>query len=254
MGPTRRRERRAQAVRIARATFDGFLQSDLMPAGVQASSAIWAAAFLAAPAVLPCAQAVVQYSYIRKYYPRLVEMTIWSDRALFLVLSCGAMGIISVVMWDTLFPARRDVFVLGPLPIDDRVRSAGRLGGLLMLFALFAAALNAIPALLFPAGSSPGVLAMPRSAVAHLVAALAADAFVFFGLTALQGFLLVATTRRIADRIAPVLQTAVVIVLLLTLLFLAPLRGAMRVALEGTRADAPILRWFPIAWFVGLSE
>ena len=88
-------------------------------------------------------------------------MAFWSDKALFLLLSCGAIGIVAVVMWDTLFPSRRDVFALGPLPVSTRVHSVGRLGGLLTLFALFAVALNALPGLLFPlvsAGSFTGIL------------------------------------------------------------------------------------------------
>ena len=42
-----------QDATIARATFDGFLQSDLMPSGMQAPALIWAAAFLVAPALCP---------------------------------------------------------------------------------------------------------------------------------------------------------------------------------------------------------
>ena len=110
---------------IARATFGGFLQSDLMPAGVQASAGIWAAAFLVAPAMLPLAQDLVTYNFIRHFRTQLVERALWSDEALFLLLSCGALGIVSVVMWDTLFPNRRDVFVLGPLPRRD-ARAVGR--------------------------------------------------------------------------------------------------------------------------------
>ncbi len=248
------RDDRERAVTVARATFGGFLQSDLMPAGMQASAAIWAAAFLAAPAMLPCAQFLVKYNFLRHYRPGLVEAAFWADKGLFLLLSAGAMGIVAVVMWDTLFPGRRDVFVLGPLPLSVRVQSAGRLGGLLMLFALFAAALNAIPAFLFPLVAGESFVAILRSMIGHVVATVAADAFTFFGLTTLQGLLLVFTTRRLAERVAPIIQTSAVVVLLLTLLFLGPLREATRVALQHNDASSLILRWFPLAWFVGLYE
>ena len=98
-----------QAVTIARATFGGFLQSDVMPQGLQASATIWAAAFLAAPAMLLSAQFLGKYSFLERYSPQFLERAIWSDRGLFILLSSGAIGIVSVVMWDTLFPARRDV-------------------------------------------------------------------------------------------------------------------------------------------------
>ena len=225
-----------------------------MPPGMQATAAIWAAAFLATPALLPCAQYLVKYNFIRRFHPELLESSFWNDTALFILLSCGAIGIVSVVMWDTLFPARRDVFVLGPMPIAMRVQSAGRLGGLLMLFALFAAALNVLPAALFPIVAAGGVISILRTIVGHVGATVAADAFVFFGLTALQGFLIVVASRRAAERLAPLIQTTVVVALLLALLFLEPLRDATRAALERNDAADPVLRWFPLAWFVGLYD
>jgi hypothetical protein len=246
------REERRQIATIARATFGGFLQSDLMPAGMQAQSAIWAAAFFAAPALLPCAQDLVKYNFIRRYHPALVEPSLWNDQALFILLSAGAIGIVSVVTWDTLFPGRRDVFVLGPLPVATRVQSAGRLGGLLTLFILFALALNMLPAVLFPVVSAGSILAIGRNIAGHFTTTLAADAFVFFGMTAVQGTLIVLTSRRAAERLAPVIQTCTVLALLLTLLFFAPLREATRGALERGDPGDPILRWFPLAWFVGL--
>ena len=84
-------------------------------------------------------------------------------------------------MWDTLFPNRRDVFALGPLPVESRVQSAGRLGGLLTLFGLFAIALNVLPALLFPIVSGGDFLGIVRGTVGHVIAALAANCFRFFG-------------------------------------------------------------------------
>ena len=204
-------EQRRQVGIIARATFGGFLQSDLMPAGMQASATIWAAAFLATPALLPCAQDLVRYNFLRRFQPQLVEAELWSDKSLFLLLSAGAMGIVAVVMWDTLFPNRRDVFALGPLPVESRVQSAGRLGGLLTLFGLFAIALNVLPALLFPIVSGGDFLGIVRGTVGHVIAALAANAFVFFGLTSVQGVLIVVTSRRAAERLAPIIQTGAVL-------------------------------------------
>ena len=225
-----------------------------MPAGMQASSAIWAAAFLAAPALFPCTQDLVKYNFLRRFHPQIVEATLWSDRSLFLLLSAGAMGIIAVVMWDTLFPSRRDVFALGPLPVESRVQSAGRLGGLLTLFGMFVVALNALPALLFPLVSSGNFVGIFRDLIGHVVTTTAADAFVFFGLTTVQGLLIVATSRRAAERLAPILQTGAVLLLLIGLLFFGPLRGATTRALAEGDLTNPVLRWCPLAWFVGLYE
>src|SRR5688572_5556945 len=106
---------RDQARTIARATFDGFLQTDLMPSGMQAPAIIWAASFMMMPTVFMAAQSLSKYPMIRRFHPELLEPTLWNDRLLFLILSAGGIGLVSVVLWDTLFPARRDAFVLTPL-------------------------------------------------------------------------------------------------------------------------------------------
>lgn len=252
--PTNWRTELQQAVTIARATFGGFLQSDVMPQGMQASATIWAAAFLAAPAMLLSAQFLGKYSFLQRYYPELLERAIWSDRGLFILLSSGAIGVVCVVMWDTLFPGRRDVYVLGSLPIRPRVQALGRLGSLLALFVAFAAALNVLPAVTYSMISALTVTGAIRGLPAHLVACLAADAFVFFGLTMVQGVLLVGAGRRASERLAPIAQMGTVLIVLLTLLFIGPLRYATALALERGNASDPILQWFPLAWFVGLYE
>src|SRR5919106_861772 len=131
-----------QAKTIARATFDGFLQSDLMPSGMQAPAIIWAAAFLVAPSLLFPVSQLYKYFFLRTYHPALVERALWSDRMLFLIMSAGAVGLVSVVLWDTLFPARRDAFVLTPMPVSLPVQMLGRLGGLMGLCLIFIVGLN----------------------------------------------------------------------------------------------------------------
>src|SRR5205823_4243092 len=170
-----------QVETIARATFSGFLESDLMPPGMQAPALIWAAAFLVAPSLCLPAVYLVKYPFIRKYQPAMLERTLWGDRLLFLLLSAGAMGLISVVLWDTLFPARRDAYVLTPLPIPLGVQMVGRLSGLVLLFAAFTVALNGVPAVAFPVVSAGSFLEIPRGIAGHIVAAIAANGFVFFG-------------------------------------------------------------------------
>jgi hypothetical protein len=243
-----------QNATIARATFDGFLQSDLMPSGMQAPALIWAAAFLVAPALCLPAVYMVKYPYIRKYMPQAVEAAFWGDRLLFLLLSAGAMGLISVVLWDTLFPARRDAFVLTQMPIPLSVQMVGRLSGLVMLFAGFTVALNAIPAIAFPAVSAGLFLDLPRAIVGHIVASIAACSFVFFSVTSAQGIVILAFGRRAAARLASLAQASAVLLFLLSLLFLDPVRGFVVDGLRRGDAATPGLLWFPPAWFLGLYE
>lgn len=243
-----------QARTIAKATFDGFLQSDLMPAGMQAVAIIWAAAFLVGPSFLLTAQYLSKYPLLRRFAPGRVEGTLWNDRMLLILMSAGAIGVIAVVLWDTLFPARRDAFVLTPLPVPQSIQMLGRLGGVMTLFGGFAIALNVIPAVTFPVVAMPGFIQMPRAMIAHLVSTVAADSFVFFGVTMVQGVVILLFGRRTAGRLAAVAQAAAVLVVLLALLFMTPIRGFVSGAVLSGDSSARALVFLPLSWFLGLYE
>jgi hypothetical protein len=248
------RAQRDQARTIARATFDGFLQSDLMPSGMQAPALIWGAAFVVAPALCFPAQAMVKYPYIRRFFPARLESTFWGDRMLLGIMSAGAIGLVSVVLWETLFPARRDAFVLTPLPVSLPVQMFGRLLGLMMLCTTFVVALNTVPAVTFPLVASASFASMPRPAVGHFVATSAADLFVFFSITSLQGLVILGFGRRAAGKLAAVAQAATVLIVLLSLIFM-PL--VMKLTRDGIMLNDPAdprLLFNPVAWFLGLDE
>ena len=236
---------RDQVRTIARATFDGFLESDLVPQGMQAPALIWAAAFLVGPALFFPTTYLAKYPFIRRFHPEMLERVFWGDRLLFLLMSAGAMGAVSVVLWDTLFPA--------PLPVSLPAQMLGRLGGLLTLCALFVAALNGVPAVTFPLATCP-FSAMPRAMAGHFVSAAAADLFVFFGVTSLQGLVILSFGRRAAARLSPVVQALAVVGVLLAVLFIGVIRDATTDAIVRGRASDPLLAWNPAAWFLGLYE
>ena len=164
------------------------------------------------------------------------------------------MGLVAVVLWDTLFPARRDAFVLTPMPVPMPVQMLGRLGGVLTLYAAFAIGLNVLPAFAFPLVAMPSFIQMPRAVPGHLVATAAADAFVFFSVTAVQGSVILAFGRRVAARLAALAQAAAVLVLLLTLMFMGPIRDFTTRAILAGHASSPALSLGPTSWFLGLYE
>jgi hypothetical protein len=225
-----------------------------MPSGMQATAIIWATAFLVAPSLLfPVAQ-LNKYSFLRTFHPHLIERTLWGDRLLFLLMSAGAVGLVSVVLWDTLFPARRDAFVLTPMPVSLPVQMVGRLAGLMTLCLVFVVGLNVLPSVIFPIIALGSASAWPRGIAAHFTATAAADVFVFFTVTSLQGLVILGLGRRTAARIAALAQVLSVLILLVSLLFL-PAIAAVTVSgfLAANPAD-PILRFSPVAWFLGFYE
>ena len=245
-------EERQQIALIARATFGGFLQSDLMPAGQQASARDLGRRVPRGASAVPVRAGSRQVQLPASLPSAAGGDGVLERQALFLLLSCGAIGIVAVVMWDTLFPSAQ-----GRL----RPRTVARLD---------ARALGG--ATRRPPHALRAVCGGPERAAGTSVSArvrreLHRDSprpgrtrddvagggpFVFFGLTTLQGVLIVATSRRAAERLAPMIQTGAVLLLLLGLLFFGPLRQATTAALaRGNDADA-FLRWCPLAWFVGL--
>jgi hypothetical protein len=224
-----------------------------MPSGMQALAIIWASAFLIGPSVFLTAQFISKYPFIRRFFPGRVEAALWNDRMLFILMSAGAIGVIAVVLWDTLFPARRDAFVLTPLPVPLSIQMLGRLGGVLALFVTFAIALNTIPAISFPLTAMGGFAQMPRAFAGHLVSTIAADAFVFFGVTSLQGVVILAFGRRTAARLGAIVQAATVLLVLLMLMFMTPIRAFVTGAVARGDLSSPAFL-LPIAWFFGLYE
>ena len=244
---------RDQVRTIARATFGGFLESDLVPQGMQAPALIWAAAFLVGPALFLPTTYLDKYPFIRRFHPEMLERTFWGDRLLFLLMSAGAMGVVSVVLLETLFPARRDAFVLTPLPVSRPAQMLGRLGGLLTLCTAFVVALNAVPAVTFPLATS-FFLQMPRAMAGHAVSTAAVDLFVFFSVTSLQGLVILSFGRRAAAKLSPLVQVLAVVGVLLAILFIGVIREATTDAIVRGQPSDALLAWNPAAWFLGLYE
>jgi len=225
-----------------------------MPSGMQAPAIIWVAAFFVAPALLLPVSGLNKYAMIRAFFPSRLEGTLWNDRMVFLIMSAGAVGLVSVVLWETLFPARRDAFVLTPLPVSLSVQMLGRLGGLMTLCLVFVVALNAIPTAVFPLVSLGSFTQMPRAMAAHFIATAGADVFVFFSVTSLQGLVILGLGRRRASRLASLAQAGTVVVLLLSLLFVGGIQSFTTAAFLRADPADPILRFVPSAWFLGLYE
>ena len=74
-------------------------------------------------------------------------------------LTTLAVGLITVVTWDTTFPDRRDVLVLAPLPVKPRTILAAKITASSAVLALAVLALNALP--------EPRRLRLPRPWLRH---------------------------------------------------------------------------------------
>jgi hypothetical protein len=238
---------------LARTFFGRLFESDLMPPGLpQAQLVIWSMAFLATPGLLlPVRFAAVFLGAPRN--PRAVDVLplLLLHRLLFITLSMTAIGLVALVIWDGMFPDRRDARILGGLPVPGRTIIAGRLLALAALCGIFVLGINAVPTVL----NGPllpmvdGASNSFRGAAAHFLATSMSGIFVFSTLLMLQGIVLNIGGRKAADRLSLVLQV-VFIAALLQMIFFMP----RMVAVVRSDLGAGWIRALPSLWFVGLYD
>jgi hypothetical protein len=236
---------------LARTFFGRFFESDLMPAGLpQVQLVIWSLAFLAAPNLFfPVSFALQYMAAAERHESLLVPMLL--HRLLFLTLTMTAIGLVALVIWDGVFPDRRDARILTSLPVPHRTLVSARLLALGSLFGIFLIGVNTVPTVVYGSsfGAFGGATGALRGVLAHLIAATLAGLFVFSTLIALQGIVLNVGGRVAADRLSLALQLGFILVLLQMIFFL-PRIGPVLVR----GLDHGWIRALPSVWFLGLYD
>jgi hypothetical protein len=159
------------------------------------------------------------------------------------------------MIWDGVFPDRRDARHLGILPLPGRTLILARVLALCALAGLFLIGVNAIPTLTYGSlaaeyGAARGTW---RGIIAQGLASGGAGVLAFFALIGVQGALLNVAGRQAAERLALLLQVVMVALLLQLVLLLPQLRTIVHADLAGVASD-PWLRWIPSCWFLGLHD
>ena len=177
------------------------------------------------------------------------------DKTLLIGGAMIVMSLVTAIFWDALALDERDLAVMGPLPVRPAAVLVAKAAAVTGAAALVAAALNALPALLFPVvvllKAPVGPLDVLRGIAAHAAAGLAACAFVFFTLSAFRGTAGLFRSRSIARRLLPIVQFALVLGLLSLLLALPILAGRTREAIASGSSSVLL---YPPLWFLGLEE
>jgi hypothetical protein len=247
---------RRQTRLLARTFFSRLFETELMPPGLpQERVVISVIALLAAPSVmLPLLQTK---KYIGLPGMETASMLVAQDRAMALLLSMTATAFLSLAIWENIFPDRRDSRILGVLPIRDRTFVGARLLSIVALFALLFLLTTAMSSVAFGVLASMAQLpeGFIRVAAAHFLAVAAGQAFVFFGVVAVQCALLSVAGPVTAHRLAVALQMIIIIVVLQMPMVLPPgtafaLNDGGMPGWAGT-LSASLL---PPLWFVSLYQ
>lgn len=242
---------------LTRAVFEGFFESELMAPGLpQVRLAILVFVVLMVPATHVPMHVWTEYAIVARRTPHLLDLAMWPHKLLFVTFAMMTTAVVALAIWDSVFPDRRDAFVIGHLPIRARTIVAARLFALTGLMALIALGSAGPSAIVY--GDVAGGYAAPgvfRTTAAHFVATMSASAFVFLLLLSVQGLMLNVVPGRWVQRAMLLLQFVFIVASLEALLLMPPIMRAMERAFRaGDLLDSPWTAWAPPAWYLGLYE
>jgi hypothetical protein len=186
-------------------------------------------------------------------HDRFVAAT-WGGAHFFIATTMLIVGLFAILSWDSSFPDRPDVLVLGPLPVRPRTMFVAKVTALAVALSLTVGAFNGGLSLTWatfdfsPAGS--GFTGALRCFAAFWLASLAGGGFVFCALLGVQG-IAGQLPRRYFLRLSSFLQMASFIVLFCGY-FLEPSAAVPRVLAAAQQRG--LLDWWPSYWFLGLFE
>jgi hypothetical protein len=161
-------------------------------------------------------------------------------------------GLITVLSWDSAFPDRRDVLVLGPLPVRPGTFFLAKIAALFAAPAIAMASFNLFTGLSWPLVFAVGLgsdFSLLRTLPVYWFSVFGGGAFFVFTVLAIQGLAANLFPRQLFLRLSAILQAAA-LCLLLSAYFLSPSLNspAALAAPENQR----ILQWLPAYWFLGL--
>ena len=234
--------------------FRRFFDNDLLTPGADPHAVvIRALATLATPGMMIAMYLMPRYVNLYTAPPLVQELARRSDQMLFITLSTTIMGFVAALQWEALFPDRADYIILTPLPIRQRTAFAAKVASLLAFLGMFTLAINLMPAVFFPLiaphakGSTVWVII--QFALANSAALASASAFIFLASMAIQGLLMNSLPER-WFRITSGYARWLLMGTMVTFLLLYP--RATQLLKPGQQLT--VLRWYPPAWFVALSD
>lgn len=172
-----------------------------------------------------------------------------SDHYFYVMYSFIVMGAATVYEWDLLFPDLLDIFVLSPLPVDNRRLFFARVLALAIFLTLVLLGTITLGTIFLPLVAEQSNFL--RHLYSHAIAVTMSGVFSATAFLALQGFLLNIVGERIFRRITPLLQGASIMLLLIVLLLFPTLSQSLEPILQ---SRSPAVRYFPPFWFLGIYE
>ncbi len=184
----------------------------------------------------------------------LPQEDIWGMEHFLIATTMVVAGILAMVSWESIFPERKDLMILGPLPVTRSTLFSAKICALAHALLLAIVALNAFTGLgwvmLFePAGG--GLLGLIRSLAAYWTTVLAAGSFVLFCVLLGHGAASLLLPRQVFLRASAWLQMTGLILVLADYVLEPSLESLP--ALTDPR-NQHLLHMLPSYWFLGLFQ
>ena len=237
---------------LGRVFFGRLFENDVFSSDVAASSSVlWLLAFLAVPGVMFSGSQIFAYAHLRHQPFEVIDRTLLQRETFHIAFVMGVAGIITMMVWSSLTPDRRDANVLGHLPITAREQAFARLLALMTFFGLFIVAMSVPTGVVHPfvTVGAENITELPGRILGHITGAVLAGAFVFFLLVNAQLMLAALFGPGAIRRVTLPLQLAAMAGMIAALVS----SGSIRDLLLAHASDAGGgLLWNPVAWFVGI--
>jgi hypothetical protein len=161
-------------------------------------------------------------------------------------------GLIAVLVWDSAFPDRRDVLILGPLPVRSSTLFLSKIAAFFAAPALAIISFNLFIGVGWPlvfAVGTGGNFSLLRTLPAYWFTIFAVGAFFVFTLLAIQGLAVNLLPRQLFLRLSAIFQ-AIAFCILVTVYLLGPSFNSP--AALSAPQNQRIIQWLPAYWFLGL--
>ena len=182
------------------------------------------------------------------------EPDLWTFEHLLFATTLTAVGVLAVLSWDSSLPDRRDLLVLGPLPIRIHTIFAAKLSALGGVLGFSVIALSFSSGLIWPilfSASGSGVLGLARSFISYWAVTAVAAAFVFCSVFCLQAMAALLLPRQLFLRLSSLLQISAFTVLFGAYLLEPSLESISALTAPANQRYLDVL---PSYWFLGLFQ
>lgn len=237
---------------LSQVFFGRLFENDVFSSSVAASSSVvWLLALVATPGVMVSGMQIFSYAHLHTMPQDVQDRAFLLNRAFHIDFVMAIAGVVTMLVWSSLTPDRRDAQVLGPLPVRVHEQAFGRLLALLKFFGLFAVAVS-VPAAFaytFVSTGADDLFSVPQRVAGHITAAVCAGGFVFFMLVNTQLILAALFGPRAIRFVTLPLQLASLAGIIAAVGFSEVLS---RTILDQGVHAGPGVTWNPAAWFLGI--